>query len=419
MFKTRYILLDSALCIDLPKLKDKLETLSLEGWIVTKVRTTYLKLNYFHSQPLHYDIKYLPKIDILTYKQLSKEAGWRYMDHHENLFVFCTDEEQQSLPFQIDSTIEQDILISMTLKYHLLPIFLVLLTNSLTHSYVSDFLFLTSYTGNITLFLYHILFPGYSIYLICHLIQILVLKKQTKPNQFNHYFTKSLHFFSQVLFFSLIITFILMFYLLILENNEPYVSFFLLLSLLFLTLMGWQLNGYIKTKTRGRKRNLLSLIGRGLVISFCLAYLVVHGMINPTSKVQSDEKMIKLHELLPQEQLTEVSLNFDFQSSFLISDYYTYSSYGRESYSYQSYQLRSSFFKNYFIKLLLKEYNRHDRYTVLNPNIANSYFIYKRDTNQVSGILLIYGLTTYVIESTKVDFTDRTLVNHLLDLLSS
>lgn len=217
----------------------------------------------------------------------------------------------------------------------------------------------------------------------------------------------------------MITTFILMTLFLIEENNNSPLPLSLFLSILFLFLLGYQLHHRIIS----RKRNLWILLGGSFVIGLGLIHLVGHGIFNttlPTSHPDNyyDGKIITLNELLPQQPVKEIDPYFDFQSSFLIPESYTYSNYDREYYSYQSYQLRSSFFGDYLMQLLLKEYNHYNRYTELNPNLASSYLIYKHNTNQVSGITLTQGLITYVIESVEVDFNDSTMLNHLLQLLS-
>lgn len=77
--------------------------------------------------------------------------------------MFCANEEQDLLPLQTDPSVQPDILISMTLKQSLLPLFFITFMNLLTNSSRSDFLFLTSYTGNLSLFFYHLLFSDLSI----------------------------------------------------------------------------------------------------------------------------------------------------------------------------------------------------------------------------------------------------------------
>lgn len=429
MFKIKYLFLDSPISVDLEKLTKKLESLSKQGWIVTKVGPTYLKLIYQAPQNLKYQLDYLPQADALTsdqderitnYIHLCQECGWTYIDHNQHLFIFCAGEQKEVLPLQTDVEIQNNMLISLTLKNHLLALILPTFVFWLNRSMANSLLNYTHFSGNVFLFIDVIFFILIPIYLILNLIQIIGLKRQSSFNIFRQ-LPIILRYTNRTILLLLITTLVLLTGCLIQENNQSPLPLLLFLSLIVLIPISMWLNTFIKKGNRSRKKNILILVGTCFLITFIMINLTIHTLFGTSQSVmkQNDDThapIVRLSDLVPDEKPTYHNHEFKQSSSFLLKNYVAYSDYD-ESYWFYSYEMRSSFMQNQFLTSLLDHYNRYGQMTKLNPLLQNSYLIYQR--GELKGIIIIQNLKTYVLESQQINFLDDSIQQKILDLLNN
>ncbi len=398
MKKTRYLFLGAQINCDTNYLVHKLETMSKQGWKLTKVGAV---LTFKRAEPedLQFQVDYLSTdmtwassedSFVMDYRQICQDSGWNYCGNFQHLFIFSAPTKQEVTPLQTDEDIKRKTLTTIAIKnmsYFILPLCLILFQNGLT----LDVYEIQNLFHNLMFICNWIIIIGSLTYISLTFLQVVRSNGYLKtsylntlpkviPILFNLYMGLLVTLFGSALL-SLMFTSI--------SSGLSRAIFLMLLMMGGLSLVT---NHIIRNTTFNRGKKILLSLACGLITFFT----IIHGTLYFTSTTTlKDESPLpfELPEALQSAQSGEVY--FERSSSLILSDYISFSN---DRFNFDFYQLRTSVFNQFLDKILAEQKTYSYQYLKSSTHAPFNYEIYETETNQLKGYILSDGINVLIFK---------------------